>query len=58
MLTYQAFDSVSFNRRSDFLGNGYTDAGSSESIGRKNGDESLILYPATGFAQGDELTPF
>ena len=58
MLTYQTFDSVSFDRRPNFLGNGDTDSGSSELIRRKNGDETLILYPATGFAQGDELTPF
>ena len=57
MFTHQAFDSVSFDRRSDFLGNGDTDSGSSELIGRKNGDEMLVLYPVAGFAQGDELTP-
>ena len=57
MLTHQALDPVSFNRRSDFFGNGDTDSGSPERIGRKNGDEMLVLYPATGFAQGDELTP-
>ena len=57
MFTHQAFDSVAFNRRSDFFGNRYADAGSSVLIGRKNGDEMLVLYPAAGFAQGDELTP-
>ena len=55
MLTHQTFDPVSFDRRSDFLGNGDTDSGSPELIGIKNGDEMLILYPVTGFAQGDEL---
>lgn len=57
IFTYKAFDSVSFDRRSNFLANGYADSGSSELIGRKNGDELLVLYPATGFGQGDELTP-
>ena len=57
MLTYQAFDSVSFDRRSNFLGNGYADSGSSELIGRKIGDEMLVLYPVAGFCQGDKLTP-
>ena len=58
IFTYKAFDSVSLDRRSNFLGNGYADSGSSELIGRKNGDKMPVLYSSTGFGQGDELTPF